>query len=107
VPADNERIASLKRELRDLDARRTSIESELAALAGREAKPRHPDALPSENGRRLGAREKVALFRRLFAGRPRRFRAAVGESQRRPFGVRTGVPERVGRRRLRQAEDQV
>ncbi len=50
--------------------RRISIESELAALAGAEAEIRRPDALPSENGRRLGAREKVALFRRLFGSRP-------------------------------------
>lgn len=69
MPADKERIASLQQELRELDVRRMSIESELAALVGAEAKIRRPDASPSENGRRLGAREKIALFRRLFTGR--------------------------------------
>jgi superfamily II DNA or RNA helicase len=71
VPADEERIASLKRELCDLDARRASIEAELAAMVvGAGAETRRPDAPPSENGARLAARDKIALFRQLFAGRP-------------------------------------
>jgi hypothetical protein len=70
VPTEEERIASLKRELLNLEARRASIKAELAAIGRRKTEPGLTNALPSENRRRLGAREKVALFRRLFAGRP-------------------------------------
>lgn len=70
MPTEEERIASLKRELLNLEARRASIKAELAAIGRRNTEPGLTNALPSENGRRLGAREKVALFRRLFAGRP-------------------------------------
>jgi superfamily II DNA or RNA helicase len=70
VQADEERIAFLKRQLHDLDARRASIEAELAAMVGESAEARFTNAPSSENGRRLGAREKIALFRRLFAARP-------------------------------------
>jgi hypothetical protein len=70
VAPDRERIASLQRELRDLDARRASIEAELAALTGAANEIHHSDAPPSENRARLAARDKIALFRQLFAGRP-------------------------------------
>jgi hypothetical protein len=70
VRADEERIAFLKRQLHDLDARRASIEAELAAIVGERTKGSQSNGTGSENGRRLGAREKIALFRRLFAGRP-------------------------------------
>jgi superfamily II DNA or RNA helicase len=59
---DNElnaaQIAALRRQLRELDAQRVSIESDLAALLEQARKPA------------LGGSAKIALFRRLFAGRP-------------------------------------
>ena len=42
------------------------------------AEPCLTDALPSANGRRFGAQEKIVLFRRLFAGRPDVFAEAPG-----------------------------
>lgn len=70
VSADDERVALLRRELRALDARRLSIESELAAIVEDGAKARPTDTPRSETRRQFGAREKITLFRRLFAGRP-------------------------------------
>lgn len=55
-------IASLRQQLCDLDARRSSIETELKALL---AEPLPPSELPT-----LATAEKIALFRGLFAGRP-------------------------------------
>src|SRR5580658_8718522 len=59
---DNElnaaQIAALRQQLHELDAQRASIESDLATLLETARKPS------------LGASAKIALFRRLFAGRP-------------------------------------
>ncbi len=56
---DDSKAAYLQEELRRIDARRVEIEAELADL---EMLPKHRSE--------LSGRKKVAIFRRLFAGRP-------------------------------------
>lgn len=58
-------IASLQQQLRNMDAQRVSIEAQLAALL-EESRPARTLATP---GPTLASSEKIALFRRLFAGR--------------------------------------
>jgi len=57
-------IASLRRQLRDLEARKSSLEAVLAALEELKSA-----SAPTAEAKLL-PREKIALFRRLFAGRP-------------------------------------
>ena len=56
-------VASLRRQLRDMDAQRTAIEAQLATLL-EQSEPTPPTSKPT-----LPTGEKIALFRRLFAGR--------------------------------------
>jgi superfamily II DNA or RNA helicase len=58
-------VASLRRQLRDMDAQRASIEAQLAALL-EQSDPARILATPKPT---LPTSEKIALFRRLFAGR--------------------------------------
>jgi hypothetical protein len=58
-------VASLRRQLRDMDAQRAPIEAQLAALL-EQPEPARTLATPKPA---LPTGEKVALFRRLFAGR--------------------------------------
>jgi hypothetical protein len=58
-------IASLRRQLSDMDAHRASIEAQLAALLEQSGPARTP-ATPKPT---LSPGEKIGLFRRLFAGR--------------------------------------
>src|ERR1035438_1959360 len=56
-------VASLRRQLRDMDAQRAAIEAQLATLV-EQSEPTPPTSKPT-----LPTGEKIALFRRLFAGR--------------------------------------
>src|ERR1039458_4026560 len=58
-------VASLRRQLRDMDAQRASIEAQLAVLL-EQSDPARILATPKPT---LPTSEKIALFRRLFAGR--------------------------------------
>lgn len=60
----SEEIASIRRRLADLDVERARLEHELGAL---ERKPTCANAPVTNNS---SSSEKIALFRRLFAGRP-------------------------------------
>lgn len=60
-------VASLRQQLRDLEAQRASIESQLAALLG-DTSP-HRGSAHSPADLTISEGEKLALFRRLFAGR--------------------------------------
>ena len=60
------------------------------------AEPCLTDALPSANGRRLGAQEKIVLFRRLFAGRPNVFAEAPGIGTQ-PLSITSDRRTRVAR----------
>lgn len=63
------RIAALHRQVQELDAKKLSLERELSALLREtESEERAPEHHPK--GRTWSASEKVALFRKLFAGRP-------------------------------------
>lgn len=64
-PTKDSKIASLRQQLAQLDVQRRSIEGQLAALLEEPEPPRTSAAVR----RTLGQSEKIALFRRLFAGR--------------------------------------
>ena len=55
----------------------------------------------------LSTAEKVALFRRLFRGRTDVYPSPLGEQDLGQVGLRTGLRQRVARRRLREATHQV
>jgi len=59
------RVASLRQQLREMDARRASIEAQLAALL-EQAGPAQTPPTPKPT---FSPAEKIRLFRRLFAGR--------------------------------------
>jgi hypothetical protein len=93
MPSKDSEIASLPQRLLDLDAQRSAIQAQLAALLD--------DSLPNRNRAEpageaiLSDGEKVALFRRLFAP-PRRLCGSLGEPQNRSLRLRAGVFQRVG-----------
>jgi hypothetical protein len=63
--AKDSQVASLRQQLREMDAQRASIEAQLAALL-EQAGPAQTPPRPKPT---LPPAEKIGLFRRLFAGR--------------------------------------
>ena len=67
--ANDAEVAFLRSQLANLDAQRAAVEARLAAVLepGSESDPIVP---PTAAARKRIAQEKIAIFRRLFAGRP-------------------------------------
>ena len=97
------RIASLRRQLREMDAQRASIEAQLAALleqAGPAQSPLRRRSPPCPRLKRSGSFAACLQDARTSS-------RSAGRTARTDVGVRSGLRQRVGCRSLRQAPDQV